>query len=61
MNKNKYSFLLNFILVFFGIIYQLLILKYALKYSEAITAGVILMIMFLAFLIFGYKKNIKTK
>lgn len=61
MNRSKYSYLFNFIFVFFGVIYQLFILKYALKYSEALTAGIILIITFLAILIFGYKKSIKTK
>lgn len=58
MVKGKYkSIILSIILVIFTIIYQTFILKHLLKYSESLSASMILIVMFLSILLFGYRKD----
>lgn len=62
MIKEKYkSIILNLILIIYTIIYQTYILKHLLKYSESLSAFIILIVMFLSILLFGYRKDNTNK
>ena len=58
MVKEKFkSVVLCLILIIYTIIYQTYILKNLLKYSESLSASLILIIMFLSILLFGFRKD----
>ena len=58
MIKEKFkSVILGLILIIYTIVYQTYILKNLLKYSESLSASLILIIMFLSILLFGYRKD----
>lgn len=61
MIRKRYSILLNIILIIYSIIYQIFILEHALKYSESLSAAIILIVMFLSILFFGYRKDNTTR
>lgn len=58
MVKEKFkSVILSLILIIYIIIYQTLILNNLLKYSESLSASLILIVMFLSILLFGFRKD----
>ena len=56
--KNCFLILTIFV---YAIIYRLFIFTHALKYSESITAAVIILLTFFAIKLLGFQKNKKTK
>ena len=59
--QKYHNILLNIILVIYSILYQMVILDRFLKYSEAMSAVVISVVMLLSILLLGFRKTLEKK